>query len=105
MNDRQLLEAAATAAQNGAEWYAALGMCIGSGGQIPIPWNPLEDDGAAKRLAVKLRFQMTVSADGVHVEGLERDGVLPYAFEPEGNDLDCAARRAIVRAAAAMVAR
>ena len=95
MNDRELLEAAAKAAENGAVWYAVLGMGIDGGGPFPTLWNPLEDDGDALRLAVRLNIP-----------------VIPYDDETSAGTFGVVAknwgskeantRRAIVRAAAAM---
>lgn len=100
MTDRELLEKAAKAAgienaafyneDDGNGWYAKIGK-----GQY---WRPLQDDGDALRLAVKLQIQFCAldhsaiaSSDktGAH-EQVEFDGSDPYA----------ATRRAIVRAAA-----
>lgn len=88
MRERELLELAARAADDGIVFY---GECWRA--QSGREWNPLLDDGDALRLAVKLgvnieSYSDTVSADGIH--------------EDRGFD-DCAAtRRAIVRAAAAI---
>ena len=92
MTDRELLELAALAAGNGAEWYVGLGMGIDCGVSVPLLWNPLEDDDLALRLAVKLgisidfRVEDRVSANGLSIE--------------LGADHYAATRRAIVRAAA-----
>lgn len=56
MTDRELLEAAARAAGNGAVWYAGLGMGIDTGAAFPRLWNPLADDGDTLRLEVALKF-------------------------------------------------
>lgn len=85
-SDRELLELAAKAADEGITFY---GECWRA--QTGREWNPLLDDGDALRLAVRLginieNYSDTVSADGIH--------------EARGTD-DCETmRRAIVRAAA-----
>lgn len=114
MNDRELLEAAAKAVglvlmYEGSQTTEPLFWREGSA-EFPAPWNPLDDDGDALRLAVKLDMQISLMAcaidgpytavycsngDGQHVSDTveEHDGD-PYA----------ATRRAIVKAAAAMTA-
>ena len=84
MTDRELLELAAKA----------------SGCQIR--WNPLNDDGDALRLAVKLQLTIQVgSLDGTVVVTSNNDSRI---YEAEnylpGGDHYAATRRAIVRAAA-----
>lgn len=68
-------------------------------------WNPLNDDGDALRLLTKLNFrELYISEIGVTVSW-RRDGCPhgikcdEYASE-NGGDINAAARRAIVRAAA-----
>ncbi len=95
MTDRELLELAAKAA--GVE------LAPGTKRLVNVPgiaiWNPLEDDGDALRLAVKLRIDLVhtnIHSPQVHgmadlkVQVCEESGIDPYA----------ATRRAIVRAAA-----
>jgi hypothetical protein len=108
--DRELLEAAAKAAGITGAWkakdnpsiHASNGHDIIKGYFIANPrggygklWNPIEDDGDALRLAVRLRLLIfigkraaTFVVDDYTVS--ERHGSDPYA----------ATRRAIVRAAA-----
>jgi len=116
VTDQELLEAAAKAAGNTvdgladkflvepARWAGGLIVRTPTGGNVA--WNPLADDGDALRLAVKL---------GIHISQQ-----LSYCatFCPHGDnntrgttwteqcnaDPAAATRRAIVRAAAAMVA-
>lgn len=57
------------------------------------PWNPLEDDGDALRLAVKLKLDVAIS-DTVQVAWYTRSGSLQWVNEPHPD-----AMRAIVRAA------
>jgi hypothetical protein len=109
MTDRELLEAAAKAAgmvftiepQNSdygrSDWNDYIPHANGD------PWNPLTDDGDALRLAVKLKIDLlhdepenneafVMAGSWDHVEGV--DGEVSRLS---------ATRRAIVRAAAAMV--
>ena len=116
MTDRELLEAAAKAV-NGGAWHP-LTHDTPSG-----KWNPLDDDGDALRLAVKLRINIehgqysdlslwinTVSVTAKTHIGAGRgislfDDAKRTAndhAEPFGDDPYAATRRAIVRAAAAM---
>lgn len=100
MNDRELLEKAAKAAglsfHVSREWHDKGSILVNDS-----HWNPLEDDGDALRLAVKLGMCLGVvyrstgdySAAGKYGEvRQDHDRSDPYA----------ATRRAIVRAAAAM---
>lgn len=104
MNDRELLEAAAKAA----------GLTI-----TPMmfelgKWNPLEDDGDALRLAVKLGLAI-LHDDGSAVRvgwfanqqcPITMDCAGPWFWKEwlrdNGDDPNAATRRAIVRAAAAI---
>lgn len=95
--DRELLEAAAKAVGNGAQWYSGFGMGIDNGGAIPLIWNPLDEDGDALRLAVVLRISLDMLT---HIVDATTGTVMCH--EPWGDDHNAATRRAIVRAAAAM---
>ena len=98
---RELLEAAAKAAgipiggwdttDSAFYWFDRPGGCL---------WNPLEDDGDALRLAVKLRLEVDIHHTGIAVRTPDGAKVLVSA-EDESNPY-AATRRAIVRAAAAM---
>ncbi|PZX29422.1 hypothetical protein C7416_104427 [Cupriavidus phytorum] len=106
MTDRELLALAAKAAGIGGcwrrgyhpygdEWYEG----IDTGGRVL--WNPLTDDGDALRLAVKLRMlvdvpSLTQSAQRIEVVASKVGSI----YEPYGDNLGAATRRAIVRAAA-----
>lgn len=101
MTDKELLELAAKAAGYDVVWNP-LWQCFQHKNPIPDkygtfrhPWIPLDDDGDALRLAVKLGIQ-------IHQEGSD-DGVAVWADQvmlwADGNAL-AATRRAIVRAAA-----
>ena len=93
MTDKQLLELAAKAVGLKLQ-YNYLG-----GRDANQPWNPLEDDGDALQLAVKLGIQIvhySVTSKGPDRVNAGRNGSpIPYGDDP------CAAtRRAITRAAA-----
>jgi hypothetical protein len=102
MTDRELLEAAAKAAGKTDFRYIERGFVGGS----PLPqelWNPLHNDGDALRLAVRMKLTINPYQEGVFVSRYEGEEVVAETFEVIGVP-DCAAtRRAIVRAAAAMV--
>ena len=112
-SDRELLEAAAKAAgielvRSRLEDPLWRDMAVKPVHGRGIGWNPLTDDGDALRLVVKLRisFSFRRNQNGFFVVA-EAPG--PYLFEAEditGADdekMRAAGRRAIVRAAAAMV--
>lgn len=90
MNDRELLELAAKAASQersiaGDLWSPARG-CL---------WDPLNDDGDALRLAVKLRLLVDVDVRITVVAPRIAD-----VYAACGDDCFAATRLAIVRAAA-----
>lgn len=95
MTDRELLELAAKAA--GIEHVTPMMLEWGK-------WNPLEDDGDALRLAVKLRLDVTFGFDdeeNVVSVNANWDGAPAEVIqEIIGQDVSEATRRAIVRAAA-----
>ena len=88
MSDKELLEWAAKAIGEQFD-----GWCLKSAGWHP--WNPLADDGAALRLAVRLRLAVDAGGESAHAY---LDG--PGVVEPYGADRMAATRRAITRAAA-----
>ena len=100
MTDKELLELAAKAA----------GVCdvdiagrhcvlvIKDSGIYQRVWNPLEDDGDALRLAVKLGLQMLVENELCRTHVFDNDG--GCFTGPHNADPYAATRRAIVRAAA-----
>lgn len=61
-------------------------------------WNPLDDDGDALRLAVKLELYLAIGPGDAMAGDRACGGWGPY--ESYGNDPCAATRRAIVRAAA-----
>lgn len=96
MNDRELLELAAKAA--GIEYNTKANtpqyndmLTLDTAARF---WRPLDDDGDALRLAVKLR--LTVLESSVR----KPDGGVVNVFPGEAEDRHAATRRAIVRAAA-----
>lgn len=98
MTDRELLTLSAKAA--GVEWVedGGIGYYRVDGGLCCDEWNPLESDGDALRLAVKLRldFYVDVKQAGCWVDDFV------CLVEDINNDPYAATRRAIVRAAAAI---
>ena len=103
MNDRELLELAAKAAQIMVNpWHEKYGLLLSDFDFEP--WNPLTDDGDALRLAVKLGLAIRVLEKCVFVESDPETllGQSQYSeLEMYGNsDPYAATRRAIVRAAA-----
>lgn len=108
MTDRELLELAAKAAGMTDAYWSPLddGICVPAGEYEGEPthtfWNPLTDDGDALRLAVKLRMNIVVTTHGPSA----RCEAAPSKWADEncaaGSDYEAAARRAIVRAAAAI---
>lgn len=104
MTDQELLTAAAKAAgiegsirriqaPYSKEYYLSIGK---------NRWNPLESDGDALRLAVKLglSFDRHITGYDEVVAGDFRRTPVIICPEPVGNDPYAATRRAIVRAAA-----
>lgn len=98
MSDKELLDLAAKAVgkkvvrkveSSGGFWLVEL-----SSG---LRWNPLEDDGAALRLAVELKMSVTVFGDAVGI-GINPD--FGYREYDISHDKNTSTRRAIVRAAA-----
>lgn len=113
MTDKELLELAAKAAgydishPMNAERQEMIPPVIGFvtylDGEIQSTlWNPLDDDGQALRLAVKLDMQLTVDLRAE--ESWVNHGSLQDLVTEEFNGLCpyAATRRAIVRAAAAI---
>ena len=94
MTDKELLELAAKAAgiERSDFGWAVPGFGIGS-------WDPLENDGDALRLAVKLKLQ--ISFGNRHVSVFDEAGFINFQTEVLAHRGDDAAtRRAITRAAA-----
>lgn len=97
--DRELLELAAKA---GEIYYAYHDgkFLVDFRGVGCRPWNPLEDDGDALRLAVKLHLDILFCDDDVEASANTGAEIEPFGISKLGNDQYAATRRAIVRAAA-----
>lgn len=113
--DSELLEAAAKAAGMETKWDQPRGAKTGHLrarllGEMAFPiWNPLQDDGEALRLAVKLRLWLRYRDDkSVNACWYDERGIFAGNVTEEfgslrnGPDPSAATRRAIVRAAAAI---
>lgn len=102
--DRELLELAAKAAglpyiKPLPEYDGSLGLEVGSDNPMRCrTWNPLNDDGDALRLGVRLGLTVVVESDMVFCRNRRSD----RAFCERSKDQYAATRRAIVRAAAAI---
>jgi hypothetical protein len=97
--DRELLELAAKAAGIDGFWSEGyLSFIKRSGGS----WSPLDDDGDALRLAVKLNLTIKIMGDHVKVGWRGCGEQWPGEDVPVNADqvMPIATRRAIVRAAA-----
>ena len=93
MTDRELLELAAKASgELTSSWYGNDAYFEG----VLSRWNPLEDDGDALRLAIKLEMDVSFGLRGAVIELSHGRKVQ----ELDDNDQYTATRRAIVRAAA-----
>ena len=106
--DRELLEAAAKAAGlTVGDWIPGVGMMRYDGGTAgnysKHRWDPLQDDGDALRLAVKLRIDFCITTNE-SMACAWCAAIQDFIDEPLAPDERAATRRAIVRAAAAMVA-
>lgn len=94
MTDRELLEAAARAAgYEIEEWQGPYPQVDGGN------WHPLSDDGDALRLAVKLNMELDLCVGRIAVRITNGIKVLQEVKDCR----ELATRRAIVRAAAAML--
>lgn len=101
--DVELLIAAAKAAGIEAEWHHGCGdaLHLTAPDATAIYWNPLRDDGQAFQLANALRLVVYHEELAVIVKHNNQYSWGWMADEDHG-DRNAAARRAIVRAAAAM---
>lgn len=95
MTDRELLELAAKAAGIAYTIKDGLFVAHGNKNEPPIPWNPLDDDGDALRLAVKLFLHVLVD-DGFSEAMCDWKSVI----EAHDGNPYAATRRALVKAAA-----
>ena len=103
--DRELLEAAAKAAGVDLEWDGPPEMWAPMYyyGKTYRQWNPLADDGDVFRLAVKLRISLNMPGQGTVQAQANDESIITEVIYKE-SDPATVIRRAIVRAAAAMVA-
>lgn len=100
MTDRELLELAAKAA--GIDIHPdEKGLWLMTRFETWDEWNPLEDDGDALRLAVKLDIDIRQDGNTVEAYGALA-GQDIFATERSAPNPYAATRRAIVRAAAAL---
>lgn len=103
-NDRELLELAAKALGGVCKHHKTL---MGehpyiqhAGEKFEQWWNPLTDDSAALRLAVKLKLRFsTVCNEGYESVASSTSFDINVCVEPHNGDPYAATRRAIVRAA------
>lgn len=97
MKDRELLELAARASgEISQSWVGNQAYFDG----VLSRWNPLENDGDALRLVVKLGMSINIYSSLRQTNAGHRIGI--SAEEMHGNDPYAATRRAIVKAAAAI---
>ena len=105
--DRELLELSAKAAglRSMGRYDFQWGLEVSKPHNAPYQWNPLNDDGDALRLAVKLGICIGPESPYVIGKSLARASWLNHSKslgEWGGGDQYSATRRAIVRAAAAI---
>ena len=103
MNDRELLELAARAAGMPPPYDANDVFTAWIPGKDPHSeyghwWDPLNDDGDALRLAVKLKLDIEFDGSMVNVNYVSSEGWL--RFVDESIETEDGVRRAIVSAAA-----
>ncbi len=98
MTDKELLDLAAKAAgmSKSIWWLVDNHFC--KMGDINFQWNPLEKDGDALRLAVKL--DIDINFCGAEVRAYPVIQTDRFISESRVHDPDSATRRSIVRAAA-----
>jgi hypothetical protein len=100
--DRELLELAAKAAGLTLQDDRERGLTASADGYWWPKWNPLERDGDAFRLAVKLGLEVSHNSFGKVIVDRYTLPKWMQVVVSHGNDPYMATRRAIVRAAAAM---
>ena len=107
-SDRELLELAAKAAgiaghfveKTPHDGYPRYSCGMGKSHQHVLLWNPLECDGDALRLAVKLRLEIYFFDGFGEVVAEHNTSSFEAGREQYAEDMNAATRRAIVRAAA-----
>ena len=109
MTDREMLELAAKAAGTVVEFTNNRPVTFIDGDTVHQAWNPLEDDGDAFRLAVRLGIDLLFTTEDVEAVATmyalqeDQEMISPWAMESwtlKNQDPGSATRRAIVRAAA-----
>jgi hypothetical protein len=101
VTDRELLELAAKAAGVEYNFICPTGAHCGDINTTQNRfWNPLNDDGDALRLAVKLGIGTDFDFSNGCGETSAAQTLQEYQYENHGDDPYAATRRAIVRAAA-----
>lgn len=100
MTDRELLELAAKAVGNGAQWDCPERgmMVLTPDGNDTMTWNPLASDCDAMQLAIDLCFHMRADGGRSQIDRCMSEAALNS--ERQGAARLAAMRRAIVRAAA-----
>jgi hypothetical protein len=99
MSDRELLEAAATAAGYVLQRHTQKDLAFTVAG---VEWNPLADDGDALRLATRTNLEICVASPITYARAAMQEGLSAPISEFHQGDAPAATRRAIVRAAAAL---
>jgi hypothetical protein len=97
MSDRELMELAAKAAGLPIVWARNADPYALLRGDL---WDPLEDDGDALRLAMKLRINIYNPPEGYASASYYAAEIDRVVYVNESGRDDAATRRAIVRAAA-----
>lgn len=100
MTDRELLELAAKVA--GINLVCDEGEFMSSSDDGLRFWNPLESDGDALRLAVKLQIATDFTSNGIYAGQNPDSDESDWCHEFNNGDPYAATRRAIVRASAAI---
>lgn len=99
--DMRLLEkAVAAAGYKAVRWNDDQTALLLDGEQEP--WNPLADDGAALRLAVRVNLELCIASPISYARMAMQEGITAPISEFHRADAMAATRRAIVRAAAAL---
>ena len=97
MNEQELLEFAARAVGFDYDYNVGKIFRTVQGYPMKLDWNPLEDDGDALRLAVKLKLHIKLTCIGCTINAPLKGVFLGESCE---DDEYTTTRRAIVRAAA-----
>jgi hypothetical protein len=102
VTDRELLQCAAKAAGFPQLWWGDWKDSVPYYGDIPFhhTWDPLKSDGDALRLAVMLKFSVSIGTNLVLVYAETR--VYEEKAQKDSGEFYAATRRAIVRAAASI---